>query len=244
VSAMQTSRRFDLFGAIPVPLAQSSETDRVELRLESAIGALSAVDVSDGEVLLLFPAGYLRTETQEEQTAVFGAMVEEARGRGVHLIFGSEVVSRYERNALATPMEAAYLYRHDRNALFEFSRIESDHVNSMEAFPRERAFQFGSLKIALLFAGEIFYSSIRRGLANSRPDLTIILAPSGITRRWGPALEALESIAPTLILPRVAVPRKGREPPSPRGWHKELYGATASLLLFRWYPQSGLKQSA
>jgi hypothetical protein len=230
-------KSFELFSAIPFFHDKSNESDQIDVRLGSAMGALSAVTHAEGEVLLLFPAGYLRTETAEERATIVEALAMEARRHRVHLVFGIDVASRKEQAALSNPIESAYLYRHDRNHLVEFARIDSDRANSKDVLPGERQFEIGPLTISLLFAGEIFFSTIRRRLAESRPDLTIVLSPSGITRRWGPALEALDRVAPILTLPRSATPRRGREAPPPRGWRKELHGATANLLLYRWSPE-------
>ena len=59
MSGIDPSTSFELFGALPAFLDKSNDADRIGVRLESAMGALSAVSGSDGAGSLALSSGMI-----------------------------------------------------------------------------------------------------------------------------------------------------------------------------------------
>jgi hypothetical protein len=91
----------------------------------------------------------------------------------------------------------------------------------------------GNRRVVVLQQNEIFRSAARLCVELARPDLVMILAYAGATPRWAPALQALDRLAPTLIVREEPHQRKPSWMDAPRGWQPSVAATTTFLTVHR-----------
>ncbi len=157
------------------------------------------------------------------------------------LVFGIDWEDQESWGVPYRPRSFAFAFDRGRRRMWAESTPPRDRKDSLA----ERAVTIGNRRVVVLLQNEIFRSAARIGVELARPDLVMILAYSGATPRWAPALTALDRLAPTLIVREELHPRRPTWMDAPRGWRTAVAATTPFVTVHRFAVEGdGAVQSA
>ena len=200
---------------------------RPDERLDIVVDLMAGIGGFDGDAVLVMPAGFVLTENTAERDEMAGALAAASRNAGVGLVFGIDVEGAERWGLERCPRSFAYAC--DRGRRLLWGATPSDRDDALA----ERTVTLGSLRTTLLFGRELFSERSPAVVAAARPDLALVLAHGGPTKKWLPGFAALDEHAPTLVVHQALEVRRPVTLPSPRGWRPTVTRGSLRIICYR-----------
>jgi hypothetical protein len=201
------------------------------MRMIMAEASADVVGIFGG--ILALPAGFLRAPTLEASHEMAERLRAFSRRAEIGLAFGIDVGGQEGWAPLARPAESyAYVCDAGRPRLWPAAPMP---LGRSEPRALSRCVELCGSRVGVILGREAFEPSLRKELQRCRPRVILALTHLGPTARWGPALEALNAIAPTIVVGEAA---EGSPPwvRAPAGWERTEAGGTSSTTLQRYEP--------
>lgn len=210
-------------------------------RLELAVGAIETIAAADEDATVAMPAGLVRGVSSLERDDWAERLAGVSRELGVGLLFGIDIEFPLDEEYIGAryPRSFAFAFDRGRRALWASTAAQGDRKEQL----LDRPVEVGGRRLVVLLQSDLFRPAARHIVGATRPELVVILAHGGPTPRWQPSMQALEALAPVLVVSEEHVQRKRSWSLAPRGWQSHPLVATSFVTIHRFTTEEAVTQA-